>query len=80
MSNGEDFFMCVLVICMSSLAKYPFRISINSLVGLFVFLTVSCMSCLYIWDINPLSVSLLENFFSHSEGCLFVLHIVNFSM
>ena len=31
------------------------------------------MSCLYILEINPLSIDSLSNIFSHSEGCLFVL-------
>ena len=34
---------------------------------------MSCMCCLYILDINPLSVALFANIFSNSEGCLFVL-------
>ena len=29
------------------------------------------MSCLYILEINPLSVDSFANIFSHSEGCLF---------
>ena len=36
------------------------------------------MSCLYICEINPLSVALFANIFSHSEGCLFVLFMVSF--
>ena len=35
------------------------------------------MSCLYILEINPLSVALFTNIFSHSEGCLFVLFMVS---
>ena len=31
------------------------------------------MSCLYILEINPLSVTLFANIFSHSVGCLFIL-------
>ena len=38
------------------------------------------MSCLYILKINPLSVDLFANIFSHSEGCLFVLFIVSFAV
>ena len=38
------------------------------------------MSCLYILEINPLSVALLANIFSHSEACLFVLLMVSFAM
>jgi len=48
-------------------------------IGLFVFLVLSCMSCLYILEINPLSVS-FAIIFSHSEGCLFTLLIVSFAV
>ena len=44
------------------------------------FLILSCMSCLYILEINPLSVDSFANIFSHSEGCLFVLFMVSFAM
>ena len=35
------------------------------------------MSCLYILEINPLSIAPFANIFSHSEGCLFVLFMVS---
>ena len=47
-------------------------------VGLFVFLILSCMSCLYVLEINPLSVASFANIFSDSEGCLLVLFMVSF--
>ena len=34
------------------------------------FLMLSCIRCLYIWDINSLSVILLANILSHLVGCL----------
>ena len=40
---------------------------------------LNCMSCLYILEINPLSVS-FAIIFSHSEGCLFTLLIVYFAL
>ena len=55
-----------------------FRSFSHFLIGLFVFLVVTCMSCLYILEINPLSVvSPAIIIFSHSEGCLFTLFIVS---
>ena len=38
------------------------------------------MSCLYILEINPLSVDSFANVFSYSETCLFVLFVVSFAV
>ena len=38
------------------------------------------MSCLYILEINPLSVASFANIFTHFEGCLFVLFMVSFAV
>ena len=44
----------------------------------FIFLELSYRSCLYIFEINSLSVASFAIIFSHSEGCLFTLLIVSF--
>ena len=76
MSDVENLFISQLV---SSLDKCLFRPYVHFLIELFVFLVLSSMSCVYILEINPLSV-LFAIIFSHSEGCIFTLFIVSFAV
>ena len=76
MTSIEHLFMCLF----SSLEKCLFRSFSQFLIGLSVFLVLSCMSCLCILEINPLSIVSFAIIFFHSEGCLFTLLILSFAV
>ena len=66
--------ICYPSVC---LGKCLFRSFSHFLIELFLFLALSCMSCLYILEINPLLVASFANIFSHYEGCLLFLFMVS---
>ena len=52
-SDAEHLFICIWTLCMTTLEKHLFRSFAHFLIGLFVFMMLSCMSSLYVWRPNP---------------------------
>ena len=48
--------------------------------GYWLFLVLSCISCLYILEIKPLSIASFETIFSHSVSYPSVFFSVSFAM
>ena len=65
MSDIEHLYKYLLAICMSCLQKCLFSSSAYFIIKFLGFLMLSCMSCLYMLDSNPLSVISFANIFSY---------------
>ena len=78
-NDVEHISQCLLAICVS-FGESLFWSSVHFLTVMFDYLILSCMSYLYVLVINPLSVALFENIFSHYVDCLFFLFMVFFAV
>ena len=74
-SSVEHLFMCFF----GQLYVFFGEISIQTFHPFFIQI-LTCMSCLYILEINPLSVTSFVSIFSHSMGCLSVLFTFSFAV
>ena len=73
--SDVEYLSMYLTICMSSLEKCPLSIFKSD----YFFFLSSCMSSLYILDINTLSAIWFSDIYSHSLSCFFILLIVSFA-
>ena len=77
-SDAEHLFMSPSAICRPSSEKYHLQSLAHFVLGLYLFLILSCMSCLYVLEMNSLWVSWFANLSSYLEGCACLLFRVSF--
>ena len=77
-SSVEHLYMRLLIICMSLWRNV--YLGLLTIFWLGCFCCCCCTGCLYISEINPLSVASFASIFSHSVDCLSVLFMVSFAV
>jgi hypothetical protein len=78
--DGEHFFMCFLVIWISSFEKVLFSSVVHFFIGSLIWGEFSFLNSLYILVISPLSDVYLANTFFYSVGGLLSLETISFVM
>ena len=77
--DADHSFICLWALCMVFIEKCLFK-SLAILIGLFVFLEWSCVSSIYVLEIEPLSEVSLAHMFSQTVGSPFILLIFSLAM